>query len=132
MDRLVVIQGPSSLLPLLARRAADIELPLADVAAYGDRLHATVPLLNVPDWEGRRAKLMEGMTSALELTPGFAMVSVVGDGLTTNGEGLPMFVEALGDIPVHRLMGSPLRIGALIAAEHLANAQQRLHRAFVG
>ncbi len=131
MDRLVVLSGAASVLPKLARRAADIQLPLADVAIEGGRLHATVPLLNVPDWEGRREKLLEGLGGAIELQAGFALVSVVGDGLTTNGEGLPMFVEALGDIPVVRLTGGPLRIGALIPAEHLAVAQQRLHRAFV-
>jgi hypothetical protein len=59
-------------------------------------------------------------------------VSVVGDGLTTNGDGLALFLEALGDIAPHRLTGGPLRIGALIPAEHLASAQQRLHRVFVG
>ncbi len=131
MDRLVLLSGPASMLPKLARRAAEIELPLADVAVEGARLHATVPLLNVPDWEGRRARLLEGLEGAIELTPGFALVSVVGDGLTTNGEGLPVFLEALGDIPVRRLTGGPLRIGALIAAEHLTTAQQRLHAAFV-
>ena len=111
MDRLVVLLGAASVLPKLARRAADIQLPLADVAIEGGRLHATVPLLNVPDWEGRREKLLEGLGGATELQAGFALVSVVGDGLTTNGEGLPMFVEALGDIPVVRLTGGPLRIG---------------------
>jgi aspartate kinase len=131
MDRLVVLSAPASHLPKLARRAAAIELPLADVAVDGARLHATVPLLNVPDWEGRRARLIEGEGAAIEMTAGFALVSVVGDGLTTNGEGLAVFVEALGDIPVHRLTGGPLRIGALIHAEHLVKAQQRLHAAFV-
>jgi hypothetical protein len=58
-------------------------------------------------------------------------VTVVGDGLTTNGRGLPVFVEALADIPVLRLTAGPLRIGALIPREHLAVAQQRLHAAFV-
>jgi aspartokinase len=126
-----VLSAPASHLPKLARRAAAIELPLADVAVDGARLHATVPLLNVPDWEGRRARLIEGEGAAIEMTAGFALVSVVGDGLTTNGEGLAVFVEALGDIPVHRLTGGPLRIGALIHAEHLVKAQQRLHAAFV-
>jgi len=131
MDRLVVLSGPASALPRLARTAADIELPLADVALEGGHLHATVPLLNVPDWDGRRARLLEGVGVPLELRGGFALVSVVGDGLTTNGEGLAVFVEALAEIATYRLTGGPLRIGALIAAEHLATAQQRLHRAFV-
>jgi len=132
MDRLVLLSAPASHLPMLARRAAAIELPLADVAVEGPRLHATVPLLNVPDWEGRRERLLEGEGSVVEITVGFALVSVVGDGLTTNGAGLALFVEALGDMPVHRLTGGPLRIGALIEASHLAKAQQRLHAAFVG
>jgi len=131
MDRLVLLSASASSLPALARRAAEIELPLADVAVEGGNLHATVPLLNVPDWEGRRARLLEGLGFAVELTPGFALVSVVGDGLTTNGEALAVFVEALGDIPVRRLTGGPLRVGALIPAAHLLTAQQRLHAAFV-
>jgi aspartate kinase len=131
MDRLVVLSGPASGLPALARRAAQIELPLADVAVEGSRVHATVPLLNVPDWEGRRARLLDGLGFALDLQAGFALVSVVGDGLTTNGEALATFVEALAGTPLYRLTGGPLRIGALLATEHLAAAQQKLHRAFV-
>jgi aspartate kinase len=132
MDRLVLVSGAASALPLLARRAASIELPMADVALEGGRLHATIPLLNVPDWDGRRARLLVDLGAPLELTTGYALVSVVGDGLTTSGDGLATFVEALGDIPVTRLTGGPLRIGAILPAEHLAAAQQRLHRVFVG
>jgi aspartate kinase len=132
MDRLVVLTGDALALPLVARRAANIELPLADVAIEGTRMHATVPLLNVPDWEGRRARLVDGLGADIEMKAGFALVSVVGDGLTTNGEGLAVFVEALAGIPLYRLAGGPLRIGALIPAEHLAIAQRKLHAAFVG
>jgi aspartate kinase len=132
MDRLVALEGPSSALATLARTAANIELPLADVAVEGSRLHATVPLLNVPDWEGRRARLVSVLGGAIELTSGFSLVSVVGDGLTTNGHALPMFVEAVGDVAIHRLVAGPLRISALVRAEHLTSVQQRLHAAFVG
>ncbi len=131
MDRLVLVSGPASTLPRLARRAADIELPLADVATSGGRLHASIPLLNVPDWEGR-AKLLGELRSELELAPGYAQVSVVGDGLTTSGGALAVFVEAMGELPITRLTGGALRIGAVLASEHLVAAQQRLHRAFVG
>jgi aspartate kinase len=132
MDRLVVLSGPASALPALVHRAAEIELPLADVAVDGDGLHATIPLLNVPDWDARRARLQGAMLEVLDIQGGFALVSVVGDGLTTSGEGLAAFVEALAEIPVYRLTGGPLRIGALIPAEHFRQAQQRLHRVFVG
>jgi len=131
MDRLVLLSASAEALPVVARRAAEIELPLSDVALERGTMSATVPLLNVPDWEGRRAKLKDGLGVAIELTSGFALVSVVGDGLTTNGAGLVRFVEALGTIPVRRLTGGALRLAALIPAADLTVAQQRLHQAFV-
>jgi len=130
MDRLVSVVGGASSLPAIARRAAELELPLSDVTLAGGRLHITVPLLNVPDWDRRRVRFLDG-AGDLELTSGLALVSVVGDGLTTSGDGLSAFVDALGEIPIVRLTGGPLRISALIAAADLPRAQQGLHRAFV-
>jgi aspartate kinase len=130
MDRLVSLSAPAAALARLARRAAEIELPFADVVVERDRMHATVPLLNVPDWDGRRARLLAHIED-VTVQSGLALVSVVGDGLTTNGAGLAEFIEALGEVPVVRLSGGPLRISAVIASEHLGVAQQRLHESFV-
>jgi aspartate kinase len=62
-------------------------------------------------------------------------VSVVGDGLTTSGRGLPRFLAALTKAGVARapeaIVAGPLRIGACIDAEHLAPAQRALHDEFV-
>jgi aspartate kinase len=132
MDRLVHVSCPASSLSSLSKRAASLELPLSDVAMLEGRVYATVPLLNVPDWEGRKPRLLEGFEDAIELTAGFALASVVGDGLTTQGDALPLFLEALADIPVRRLSGSALRISALIPTEYLEGAQKKLHAAFVG
>jgi hypothetical protein len=105
---------------------------------------ASVPLLNVPDWEVRKARLAAevreaaGPEGALALTEGYAMVSVVGDGLTS-GASLARFLDVLaplvggggagGSVPA-RVIAGPLRLSALVPSAGLAEAQRELHAAF--
>ena len=64
-----------------------------------------------------------------------AIVSVVGDGLTTSTRALPRFLDPLEKIGAtgdpEGLVAGPLRIGACIDAELLAKAQRALHAEFV-
>jgi aspartate kinase len=91
--------------------------------------------LNLPDWERRRADLEARLGGAIALAPGAAIVSVVGDGLTTSERGLPRFLAALAragvaEVP-EAVVAGPLRIGACIDAERLTAAQRSLHAEFV-
>jgi aspartate kinase len=141
MDRVVLATVPASKLRALAEHAAALELPLLDVGAWGKEACAVLPLLNVPDWAARRAKLQAAVGGGLVLEEGLAMVSVVGDGLTTSGASLPRFLDALvfeGDLLVEgearvprRVVGGPLRLSALLPSARLDDAQRRIHAGFV-
>jgi aspartate kinase len=120
----------------VADACGDLGVPLVDVLVAGDSVFAALPLLNVPDWERTRADLELRLGSAVALVPGAAIVSVVGDGLTTSGKGLSRFLSALARAGVKgvpdAVVAGPLRVGACIDAEHLAAAQRSLHEEFVG
>ena len=133
MDRVVFVRARPSSLGALLTAAAELQVPLLDVASWGDQACATIPLLNLPDWEARRARLDEHTRGALAFVAGLAMVSVVGDGLTTAGHGLPRFLEAMGAScgAPDRVVAGPLRIGALVESAKLDDAQRALHQTFV-
>jgi aspartate kinase len=134
-DRIVHASLPSRDLRALADAAGQNDVPLLDVAAWGgDDARATcaIPLLNVPDWDRCRARLEERVRT-LALTAGCAIVSVVGDGLTTSARALPRFLAALEEAaaPVRAIHAGPLRVAATIGSERLGDAQRALHAAFV-
>ncbi len=110
--------------------AAELELPIVDLAGDDDTCRAALPLLNVPDWERRRAALHAAIGPFEERT-GCAMVSVVGAELA---QATPRFVSVLAETdcrPLYVLAG-PLRITATIPATRLEVAQRAVHAAFVG
>jgi aspartate kinase len=118
----------------LAEACAELAIPLMDVVVAGGAAFAAVPLLNLPDWEERRAELKKRV-GTVTLAPGAAIVSVVGDGLTTSGSALPRFLSALGRAGVkgvpEAVIAGALRIGACIDAEQLGAVQRSLHDEFV-
>jgi aspartate kinase len=131
----VRVRARASGVRLLAGVAGELEIPLYDVAIAGGEASATIPLLNVPDWERRHVALEQKLGGAITLTGGRAVVSVVGDGLTTSTRALPRFLGALETVGVKGepdgLVAGPLRIGACIDAELLGPAQRALHDAFI-
>ena len=134
-ERVARVHSRASALPELIDACAELEIPLHDVLAAGGEACAAVPLLNVPDWERRRAELEARMRGAATIRAGSAIVSVVGQGLTTSGHALSGFLSALRAVGAggdpDGLVAGPLRIGACIDAELLAPAQRRLHDVFV-
>ena len=116
-----------------AEVAAALEIPLLDVAESDGGATCAIPLLNVPDWDRRRASLEEQMRGAVDLAAGKAIVSVVGDGLTTSNGALPRFLATLEEsrAPALSVYAGPLRMSATIAQDRLADAQRALHSAFV-
>jgi aspartate kinase len=118
-------------LAAFAQAAAALDVPLLDVAACGAEASAAIPLANVPDWERCRSALVAKTPVSFE--GGRAIVSVVGDGLTTGARALPRFLSVLAETGTrtHGVFAGALRIGALIDSERLADAQRALHAAFV-
>jgi len=91
-----------------------------------------IPLCNVPSLTALSRELTELIPSA-EVQDGLAMVSVVGDALTTGTARLRLFTDELrrvGATPRY-LTATPLRISGVVAAEHADDAQRALHAAFV-
>ncbi len=135
LDRVVRVRAKAKDIVELSEACATLAIPLLDVVVAGESAFAAVPLLNVPDWEKARTDLLARMKDAVTLAPGGAIVSVVGDGLTTSGRALPRFLASLARAGVMRLpdaiVAGPLRIGACIDAEALAGVQRALHEEFV-
>jgi aspartate kinase len=134
LDKVTRLRAEGAELGAVAEACGVLEIPLMDVAVAGGEAFAAVPLLNVPDWERKRAQL-EARLPGIAVAPGAAIVSVVGDGLTTSSRALPRFLAALARAGVRgapeALVAGPLRVAGCIDAEHLAPAQRALHDEFV-
>jgi aspartate kinase len=135
LDSVVRVRTRAADVEALGGACAELGIPLLDLVAAGGEAFASIPLHNVPDWEKRRVDLEALMKGAIALAPGAAIVSVVGDGLTTSTErALPRFLAALrraGCGAPDAVVAGPLRIGACIDAALLAPAQRALHDEFV-
>jgi aspartate kinase len=134
LDRVVHASLPVRDLRAFADLAGQLDVPLLDVAAgSGGDATCAIPLLNVPDWDGSRARLLEKLRS-LTLADGCALVSVVGDGLTTSAGALPRFLGVLEGVQAapRALHAGPLRVAATLESGKLGEAQRALHAAFVG
>ena len=129
MDRIALVLTDSQDMGRFLDASADLDLPLVDAASAGREASAVVPLLNVPDWDKRRAILEQRLGSVLRLTEGLALVSVVGDGLATSAARA---FAALAEFSPRSFGAGPLRISAAIPAEHTLAAQRALHDLFVG
>ncbi len=115
------------------RASSEAELPLLDLSIGTDGASAAIPLLNVPDFDARRRRLSVALGESLSLVDAKALVSVVGDGLTTSAHAVPAFLRALASVgALHSaITAGPLRIGAVIDAGKLSLAERALHAAFV-
>jgi aspartate kinase len=124
MDRVVLATfEPSSANEVLEAMAA-LDLPFVDATLTS----AAIPLLNVPDWDKRRASLES--RADLKLEAGLSLVSVVGDGLAG---GVGRFLSALAQCgcAARSLQCGPLRISATIPADKTGEVQRALHASFV-
>lgn len=109
--------------------ANQVELPVGDIVAVKGEATVHVPLLNVPDF-ARCVTAIEAATRGTTRFEGpFAVVSVVGYGLTGASNAVGRVLEILG--PVEALSAGPLRISATIPEPALDDAQRALHAAFV-
>jgi aspartate kinase len=154
MDRVVGVRVGAGAFGHFVEAAGELELPLLDVSwvsggYIGDGAdptgpdpvaHASIPLLNLPDWATLRPALLRALARVSEQTAAAvileeerALVSVVGSDMSLRGQGLPRFLDALARCGVRPLTvtASPLRIAATIRSSDLAVAQRALHAAFV-
>ncbi|MRG96437.1 aspartate kinase [Polyangium spumosum] len=116
----------------LLRVAGEAKVPLKDLSVNERGASFVISLLNVPDWRGAKQRLESALPS-LELAPDVAVVSVVGDGLAATTEPLARLLATLRGVSAspRALTATPLRLGAVLPASALAEAQRALHRAFV-
>lgn len=114
----------------LLERLDDGGVPVTEITA-SDTAMVVLSLQNAPDWPATRRELegCEGVT----VRRGVALVSVVGDGLTEEAATLRAFRRVLEDegCAPSAIVGSPLRLSAVIAADRALEAQQALHATFV-
>jgi aspartate kinase len=113
----------------LAEALSELRVPAIDFTMSESGARAVIALANVPDWPRCEKALKAG---AIALSPERAFVSVVGDGLTTEGRALPTFIATLGQAGAkpHAVSGSPLRLSAVVDLAARENAERALHAAF--
>jgi aspartate kinase len=120
-------------LPRLLEVTSRLELAVGDVVSTKDSAFVHVPLMNVPDWTRCAREIDRSTAGAVAFLGTYAVVSVVGYGLTgasgALGEVLTVLDRA-GATPL-ALAAGPLRISATIESDKLDDAQRALHTAFV-
>jgi len=127
MDRVVLASFHAAEAERVLAALAELEIPFVDATTT----HATIPLLNLPDWDRRRAALASRLGSTtLELEEGLGVASVVGDGLAGAIGRFSAALAACGCAP-RTLSCGPLRIAATVPASALGDVQRALHARFV-
>jgi aspartate kinase len=126
----VLAQFDAKLTGRFAEAAAKLGIPFVDGGAARGAAQVAIPLLNLPDWEGKKRAIEAQMGEAVAFIDKQAIVSVVGQGLDLESARF-LAVLAQREITPRTLTLGPLRIAATIDAEHLETAQRALHAAFV-
>ena len=135
--RAVVGQGSVVLAELEARHlarfaevAAKAGVAFVDACSARGEASVAIPLLNLPDWEGKKRQIVDAMGADVAFVERQAIVSVVGQGL--DGEaGRFLALLAHREIPARMLAMGPLRLSAVIEGAQLDAAQRALHGEFV-
>jgi aspartate kinase len=115
----------------LTELLTELRVPALDVSVDdGGRARAVLPLLNVPDWPRCEAALT---SAGVVMSEERSFVSVVGDGLLSEGRSLPMFLRALRDasVTVHAVRATPLRLSAVVPTLAQQDAERALHASLV-
>ncbi len=113
--------------------AAELELGVGDVVCAGDDAFVHLPLLNVPDFSRCAREIDRKTQGSVQFTGPFAVVSVVGYGLTGASGALARVLSTLQGVGVTSpaaLSAGPLRISATIDPAKLDDAQRALHAVF--
>ncbi|MCC6521208.1 MAG: aspartate kinase [Polyangiaceae bacterium] len=112
---------------LLAAGAAIVEEHVSE-----ERAEWLLSLTSAPGFAQARARIEEELPS-LTVTVGLGLVSVVGGGLTERGAALVAFREALAAAAARprRMLATALRLGAVVDAACVPDAERALHARFV-
>ncbi len=126
MDRIALAELGVDGLPGLLEALTELDLPLYDANSAGGEASVVIPLLNVPDWDKRRAALARRAGPALKLSEGLSVVSVVGDGL---GGRAALAWRAFGP-SLRAFHGGPLRLSGVVPAAESPAVVRALHERF--
>jgi aspartate kinase len=110
-------------------RAAEAELPLRDVSLDGERLSASVSLLNAPDLSRFRVGIAAA-DAAFTLEEGYGEVSLVGVGVGQEPSTITRAYAALPE-PPRWFRSSPLRLSALVPEAAVPACERAWHATFV-
>lgn len=128
-DRRVALVELTQEQPLaqLLTRLDELSLTVLE-AGHGDRGgHVLLSLLNAPDWPAARDAL-----KAYRLRDDVALLSVVGGNLTDRAQSVARFRRIVTErCAPHLVVATPLRLSAVIDAEHVDELTRSLHAAFV-
>ena len=125
MDRAALLEVSAAELAATFDVLTELELPIYDAGANAGAASAVLPLLNVPDWDKRRAVLSEKVRGA-RITEGLSVVSVVGDGL---GPHAAAALRAFG-AGVRVFHGGPLRLSGVVEQAEVPSIVRALHAQF--
>ena len=126
VDRKVaLLRCPVSQCSQLLAACTDSELTLRDSLLQGDYYSAILPLSVVPSPDATLSALQAHVPN-LTVTRGVGTVSQVGVGVGGDGARIAEFLSSLGAAPL-LLVGSPLRLSAVLPEAALGAAEQALH-----
>ncbi len=128
-QRQIALLGAEPGAPLL-EAAADAGLPLADMTQDEHGTRACVPLLNVPDFARARRALESALGNALSIRQGLGRISLVGVEVSQPAL-IGRALSLLGTEPVW-MLGTPLRLSAVVAEAALPAAERAWHDEFAG
>jgi aspartate kinase len=131
MERVVLLRAPADEFSRLVAELAELSLPAADMVRGDSEATVVLPLLNVPDWELRRSKLVERVGEVVRIEGDLTMVSLVGDGLTAQCSTVHRFHRVLAPFRPKTLMATPLRLSAVIESTNRVSVERALHAEFV-
>jgi aspartate kinase len=128
-DRNVALLRATSGANAVLGAAAEAALPLRDAWLDGERLTASISLLNVPELARFRA-LADATGAAFTLETGCGQVSLVGVGV---GQEPATGARALAVLPLAPLWfsSSPLRLSAFLPEAAVPDAERAWHATFV-
>jgi aspartate kinase len=127
--KVALLRCPASHASSLLAACAEAELALRDSSLAGSALSVTLPLAGVPSVDAALSALT-ARVPGLEITRGVGSLSLIGVGVGSDANLIAEFLACL-DVPVLALVGSPLRITALLAEDALSAAEQALHARFI-
>ncbi|MGC4092156.1 MAG: aspartate kinase [Polyangiaceae bacterium] len=126
---LALLSAPASARSELEALSSALSCELRDVLVEGGHVHATVPLVSMPDFATAREQLLRRGPAGLCVRDGYAELSAVGAGLDADSARSNAALASL-ERPLLSLR-QPGRLSALLPLGELDAAEQRWHQLLV-